>query len=105
MKTNITKSPEDKKVDEGTRLDLRCEATADPALQLRFLWKRDNAIINYNEKIQWLEGAKVLTISDITVEDIGNYTCVAYTPKPQRSEDSASAAVDFVGMVRFVKYP
>ena len=96
-RTIITVRPENKQVDEGTRVDLRCEATADPSLELRYYWKRDNAVITYNNKIEWLEGPKVLTIASITVDDAGNYTCVAYTPDPKRSEDQASATIDVSG--------
>ena len=72
-RTIITVRPEDKKVDEGTRVDLRCEAKADSSLEpeLRYLWKRDNVVITYNNKIQWLEGTKVLTIASITVDEAG----------------------------------
>ena len=84
---------------EGARVDLICEAEADPTLELSYLWKRDNAEIEYSTKIQWLEDQNVLTIADITVDDAGLYTCVAYTPKPNNSEDSASATVDISGNV------
>ncbi|CAH3151030.1 unnamed protein product, partial [Porites lobata] len=96
-RTIITVRPENKQVDEGTRVDLKCEATADPSLELRYYWKRDSAVITYNSKIQWLEVPKVLTIASITVDDAGNYTCVAYTPDPKRSEDQASATIDISG--------
>ena len=91
--------PKDKKVDKGTRIDLRCEAKADNRLKLRYYWKKDNVIIKYNNKIQWLEGENVLTIDGITVHDPGIYTCVAYTPKPEESSDEASATVDISGYV------
>ena len=91
-RTIITVRPEDEIVDEGTRVDLRCEAKADSSLELRYKWKRDGANITYNNKIQLLEGAKVLTIASITVYEAGNYTCVAYTPDP-KSEDQASAVI------------
>ena len=96
-RTIITVRPEDKIVDEGTRVDLRCEAKADPSLELRYYWKRDDAVVTYNNKIQWFEGAKVLTIASITVYEAANYTCVAYTPDPKRSEDQASATIDISG--------
>ena len=78
-------------------MDLRCVAEADPDLELHYLWKRDNAEIKYNRKFQWLENQNVLTIADITVADAGIYTCVAYTPEPKNSEDSAFATVDISG--------
>ena len=80
-------------------------ATADPSLELRYYWKKDDAVIRYNNKTQWLEGAKVLTIANITVDDAGNYICVAYTPDPKRSEDQASATIDISGIkVLFLWY-
>ena len=82
---------------EGTRIDLRCEATADPTLELGYYWKRDNAVIRYNSKFQWLASQNVLTIIDITVDDAGVYTCVAHTPEPKKSEDTASATIDIAG--------
>ena len=91
-RTIITVRPEDKIADEGTRVDLRCEAKADSSLDLRYKWKRDDANITHNNKIQLLEGAKVLTIASITVNETGNYTCVAYTD-PESSEDQASAVI------------
>ena len=79
--------------------------------------------MTYNNRIQWLEGAKVLTIanitvdeagnytcvaytsSNITVDEAGNYTCVAYTSGPIRSEDQASATIDVSGIkVLFLWY-
>ena len=96
-RTIITVRPEDKIVDERSRVDLRCEAKADPSLELRYKWKRDEAIVTYSNKIQWFEGAKVLTIASITVYEAGNYTCVAYTPDPKRSEDQASATINIGG--------
>ena len=98
-KTEIIVPPKDKKVDKGSRIDLRCEAIADKRLELKYQWKMDNAIIKYSNKIQWLEGENVLTIDDITVDDAGIYTCVAYTPSPKESSDEASASVDIAGKV------
>ena len=84
---------------ERSRVYLRCEAKADSSLEpeFRYLWKRDDAVITYNKKIQLHGGAKVLTIASITVDETGNYTCVAYTPDPKRSEDQASATIDIKG--------
>ena len=84
---------------ETSRVDLRFEAKAGSSLEpeFRYLWKRDDVVITYNKKIQLHEGAKVLTIASITVDEAGNYTCVAYTPDPKRSEDQASATIDIRG--------
>ena len=48
--------------------------------------------------MEWLEGENVLKISDISVNDAGVYTCVAYTPEPKKSEDQASATVNIKGL-------
>ena len=74
---------------------LKADSSLEP--EFRYLWKRDDAVITYNKKIQLHEGVKVLTIASITVDEAGNYTCVAYTPDPKRSEDQASATIDFRG--------
>ena len=95
-RTIITVRPENKQVQEGTRVDLSCEAKFDPSLELIYKWKKNNSDIEYNNRIQWLEEAKVLTIANIKAEEAGNYTCVAYTPDPKRSEDQASAVVKIV---------
>ena len=97
-RTRITIGPKNRIVTEGTNVDLRCEATKDKSLELGYLWKKDNRVIKYDSKMQWLEGQHVLKISDIQVDDGGIYTCVAYTPDPKRSEDTASAIVNIKGM-------
>lgn len=94
-KTRIILAPRDRNVTEGSRVDLRCEAEVDDRLELQYLWKRDDAIIEYNQKATWERN--VLTIADLTVEDAGIYTCLAYTPDPKKSEDSASATIDIAG--------
>ena len=78
-------------------MDLRCEAQGDDQLELHYLWKRDDAIIEYNQTVTW--DRNVLTIADLTVEDTGIYTCLAYTPHPKNSEDSASATIDIAGKI------
>ncbi|KAJ7377908.1 ATP-dependent DNA helicase chl1 [Desmophyllum pertusum] len=97
-RTIIFIKPQDKNVKEDVNVDLRCEAKTDKSLELRYYWKRDDATIVYDSKTEWLEGENVLKISDITVEDAGIYTCVAYTPEPKRSEDTASAVVNIQGV-------
>ncbi|XP_068757845.1 fibronectin type III domain-containing protein-like [Montipora capricornis] len=94
-KTRIILAPKDRNVNEGSRVDLRCEAQVDDRLELHYLWKRDDAIIEYNQRVTWERN--VLTIADLTVEDGRIYTCLAYTPYPKRSEDSASATIDIAG--------
>ena len=98
-KTRITVSPKSRKVNTGFRIDLRCEARADPALQLRYLWKKDDVVLVYDEKIEWRPSQNVLTIPDMTAYDAAIYTCVAYTPEPKKSEDHASATIAIKGII------
>ena len=76
---------------------LQCRATADLSLELRHIWTKDGAVITSSSKIQLLEGESVLKIPNITVNDAGVHKCVAYTPKPKGSEDSAIAIVSIMG--------
>ena len=79
-------------------MTLQCRATADPSLELRYIWKKDGADITYL-KVQLLERDRVITIPDITADEAGVYTCIAFTPDPKGSEDTASAIVKIQGTV------
>lgn len=78
---------------------VQCRATADPSLELRYIWKKDGADITYESKVQLLEEDRVLNIANITADEAGVYTCIAFTPDPKSSEDSASAIVSIQGSV------
>ena len=82
---------------EGSFIRLRCEATADPSLELRYYWRKDGDVITYSNRIKWLMEANVLTINKVTIDNSGIYTCVAYTPRPNNSNDQASATVAVKG--------
>ena len=101
-RTRIVVKPVDKVVKEGDAVDLMCRAVYDEELEIRYFWKRDDAIIDYiQDVVEWDVSKNVLTISNIKVEDAGVYTCIAYTPEPKRSEDSASAIINIQGMFDF----
>lgn len=80
-------------------MTLQCRATADPSLELRYIWRKDGADITYESKVQLLEEDRVITIANITADEAGVYTCIAFTPDPKGSEDSASAIVSIQGSV------
>lgn len=82
-------------------MTLSCKATADPSLELRYIWKKDGAdITSESSKVQLLEDGSVIIISDITSDEAGVYTCIVFTPDPKGSEDTASAIVSIQGSVK-----
>ena len=98
-RTRITEKPTSVDVKEGDNVDLKCAAVFDDQLEIRYFWKRDDARIDYIQNvIEWDLSRNVLRIYNIKVEDAGVYTCIAYTPEPRRSEDSASAIINIQGM-------
>lgn len=80
-------------------MTLQCRAIADPSLELRHIWRKDGADITYEPKVQLLEEDRVINIANITADEAGVYTCIAFTPDPKGSEDSASAIVSIQGSV------
>ncbi|XP_068757831.1 fibronectin type III domain-containing protein-like [Montipora capricornis] len=96
--TSIVIAPKSRKVDKATRLDLRCEAEADPRLTVKYYWIKDGSRLEYQGNIEWRESQNVLIIADTTVFDSGIYTCVAFTSEPQKSEVMASATIDITGV-------
>ena len=94
--------PEDRLFKEGDAVDLMCRAEYDKELEIRYFWKRDETIIDYIPNVvEWDVSKNVLTISNIKAKDAGVYTCIAYTPEPIRSEDSASAVINVQGEFDF----
>ena len=77
-------------------MTLSCRATADPSLELSYIWKKDGADITSDSK---LEEGSVIIIPNITADEAGIYTCIALTPDPLLSEDTASAIVSIQGSV------
>ena len=98
-RTRIVEKPQSTDVKEDDNVDLKCRAVKDEQLEIKYLWKRDDATIDYiPDVIEWDSSTNVLTIYNIKVEDAGVYTCIAYTPEPRRSEDSASAIINIKGL-------
>ena len=91
--------PRDVDIVEGRPFDLRCEAKKDKTLELMYKWEKDGAELRYNSRVVWRPGAYTLTVFDARTDDAGRYTCIAYTPEPRKSQDSASAIVSIRGIV------
>ncbi|XP_068759026.1 neuroglian-like isoform X2 [Montipora capricornis] len=96
-RTKLVRKPENRTVAEGSSLKLRCMASKDPNLEMRYIWKKDGAVIMDVSNSEWQEKDFVLTLSNIGFQDAGVYTCVAHTPEPRVSEDMASAVVSIEG--------
>ncbi|KAM7038622.1 protein sidekick-1 [Acridotheres tristis] len=75
-RTSIVHPPEDSTVIKGTTATLRCEATHDPRISIRYLWKKDSAVINPSSSSRIaVEKDGTLVISQTWSGDIGDYTC------------------------------
>uniref|UniRef100_A0A8D2MIA9 Sidekick cell adhesion molecule 1 n=1 Tax=Zonotrichia albicollis TaxID=44394 RepID=A0A8D2MIA9_ZONAL len=74
-RTSIVRPPEDSTVIKGTTATLRCEATHDPRISIRYLWKKDSAVINPSSSSRiTVEKDGTLLISQTWSGDIGDYT-------------------------------
>ena len=96
-RTKLVRKPRNGTVAEGSSFKLPCKASKDPNLELRYIWKKDGAVIMDVSNSEWQEKGFVLTLSNIGFQDAGVYTCVAHTPEPRVSEDMASAVVSIEG--------
>ncbi|KFV53129.1 Protein sidekick-1, partial [Tyto alba] len=75
-RTFIVHPPEDSTVIKGTTAALRCEATHDPRISIRYLWKKDSTVINPSSSSRiTVEKDGTLLISQTWSGDIGDYTC------------------------------
>uniref|UniRef100_A0A663NB43 Sidekick cell adhesion molecule 1 n=1 Tax=Athene cunicularia TaxID=194338 RepID=A0A663NB43_ATHCN len=75
-RTFIVHPPEDSTVIKGTTATLRCEATHDPRISIRYLWKKDSVVINPSSSSRiTVEEDGTLLISQTWSGDIGDYTC------------------------------
>uniref|UniRef100_A0A8B9F4D2 Sidekick cell adhesion molecule 1 n=1 Tax=Amazona collaria TaxID=241587 RepID=A0A8B9F4D2_9PSIT len=75
-RTVIVHPPEDSTVIKGTTATLRCEATHDPRISIRYLWKKDSVVINPSSTSRiTVEKDGTLLISQTWSGDIGDYTC------------------------------
>ncbi|KAL8175064.1 UNVERIFIED_CONTAM: Protein sidekick-1 [Gekko kuhli] len=75
-RTSIIRPPEDSTVIKGTTATLRCEAAHDPRISIRYVWKKDNVVINPSSSSRIaVETDGTLIISQTWSGDIGDYTC------------------------------
>nr|KAF6347352.1 sidekick cell adhesion molecule 1 [Pipistrellus kuhlii] len=75
-RTSIVAPPEDRVVIKGTTATLRCGATHDPRVALRYVWRKDNVVLAPPSSSRVLvEQDGSLLISQTWSGDIGDYTC------------------------------
>ncbi|XP_027730561.1 protein sidekick-1 isoform X1 [Vombatus ursinus] len=75
-RTFIVYPPEDRIVIKGTTATLHCGAIHDPRIPVRYVWKKDNIIINPATSSRIVvEKDGSLLISQTWSGDIGDYTC------------------------------
>uniref|UniRef100_A0A673TFD6 Sidekick cell adhesion molecule 1 n=1 Tax=Suricata suricatta TaxID=37032 RepID=A0A673TFD6_SURSU len=80
-RTSIVTPPEDRVVIKGTTATLRCRATHDPRIALRYVWKKDNTAITPSSGSRIVvEKDGSLLISQTWSGDIGDYTCEDIPP-------------------------
>ena len=98
-RTKLVLKPQNQTVPEGSSVRLPCKASKDRSLELRYNWKKDGGVIADVSNIQWRETGYMLELSNLSFQDAGVYTCVAYTPEPRSSEDSVAVIVSIEGIL------
>ncbi|XP_037669666.1 protein sidekick-1 isoform X2 [Choloepus didactylus] len=75
-RTSIVRPPEDSMTIKGTAATLHCGAAHDPRVSIRYVWKKDNVILNPSSSSRIVvEENGSLLISQTWSGDIGDYTC------------------------------
>ncbi|XP_077930382.1 protein sidekick-1 isoform X3 [Halichoerus grypus] len=93
-RTSIVNPPEDRVVIKGTTATLRCGATHDPRIALRYVWKKDNTVITPSSSSRVvLEKDGSLLISQTWSGDIGDYTCEIVS---EGGNDSRTARLEVI---------
>ncbi|XP_045731848.1 protein sidekick-1 isoform X10 [Mirounga angustirostris] len=93
-RTSIVNPPEDRVVIKGTTATLRCGATHDPRIALRYVWKKDNAVITPSSSSRVVvEKDGSLLISQTWSGDIGDYTCEIVS---EGGNDSRTARLEVI---------
>ncbi|GAB5582647.1 protein sidekick-1 isoform X1 [Prionailurus iriomotensis] len=96
-RTSIVNPPEDRVVIKGTTATLHCGATHDPRITLRYVWKKDNAIITPSGSSRIVvEKDGSLVISQTWSGDIGDYTCEILS---EGGNDSRTARLEVMNLL------
>ncbi|TDH09429.1 hypothetical protein EPR50_G00086710 [Perca flavescens] len=90
--TRILKQPDYKQVQRGRSVVFECKVTYDPSLEPIVTWLKDDGELPNDERL--IVGFDSLTITDVTENDAGVYTCIMNTTL---DHDSARAELTVVG--------
>ncbi|KAJ8373250.1 hypothetical protein AAFF_G00266970 [Aldrovandia affinis] len=89
--TRILKQPEYKVIERSRNARFECKVKHDPTLTPTMIWLKDDGELPDDER--FVVDSESLTITDVTEEDEGTYTCIMNTTLDQ---DSASAMLTVV---------
>ncbi|KAA0722521.1 Protein sidekick-1 [Triplophysa tibetana] len=92
-RTFVSTAPDEQRVIKGTTAVLKCAATHDPRVTVRYSWKRGNRILSVSTggRVSMKEGS--LHISQTWSGDIGDYTCRVTSPA---GNDSKTARLEVI---------
>ena len=96
----ITIHPERKTPMQGEMMTLSCNATGNPEPSIS--WVKDGSPINSNSRINFSQGNKRLTITNISKTDSGKYRCVA---RNRVGNDTLNSRVDVLCMCQTLLFP
>ncbi|CAH1996819.1 unnamed protein product [Acanthoscelides obtectus] len=84
--TYITDGPEDYEVEAGNPATFRCNAVADPSLDLEIIWMKNDQRIDFEGEPRFVKSSDYsLTILKTIELDSGTYTCLAQTELDETS--------------------
>jgi len=90
-KPAITVHPQGDILKEGENVTLSCNATGNPAPTIS--WTRDGSPLNASGKISFSENKKLLTITNVSRTDSGEYRCGAENRVGSDTSDAATLDV------------
>ena len=85
-RTKITDSPQDYEVPASSTATFRCNAVADPSLEMNIDWMINGKLIDFEQEPRFVKQSdNSLSITKTTELDSGNYTCIASTDLDETS--------------------
>lgn len=94
-RTKIIQPPENIELSASKTAVLRCNAEADPTLELAVLWLYNGRVIDFDSDPRMIQSRdNSLSISKTRELDSGNYTCLAKTPLDHVSSSATLTVQD-----------